>query len=121
MDELNFMKRDVYIMAPEAISTALFINPSQQFVCLYVHPSCRCLAMAPCKASYFFVVFEMPSGSKELRHTPYFSYSVLTFRLLEGGKLSARIQMLPNVFVQQMAAVIWSNTVMVSNSTRPAV
>jgi hypothetical protein len=27
-----------YIMAPEPISTAYFINPSHQFVCLYVYP-----------------------------------------------------------------------------------
>jgi hypothetical protein len=28
----------MYIMAPEPISTAHFINPSHQSVCLYVYP-----------------------------------------------------------------------------------
>jgi hypothetical protein len=28
----------MYIMAPEPISTAYFINPSHQSVCLYVYP-----------------------------------------------------------------------------------
>jgi hypothetical protein len=36
MSEPNFMKLGMYIMAPEPISTAYFINPSHQFVCLYV-------------------------------------------------------------------------------------
>jgi hypothetical protein len=34
----NFMKLGMYIMAPEPISTAYFINPTYQFVCLYVYP-----------------------------------------------------------------------------------
>jgi hypothetical protein len=33
-----FIKFDMYIMAPEPISTAFFINPSHQSVCLYVYP-----------------------------------------------------------------------------------
>jgi hypothetical protein len=36
MDEPIFMKLGMYIMAPEPISTEYFINPSHQFVCLYV-------------------------------------------------------------------------------------
>jgi hypothetical protein len=35
------LKHDMYIMAPEVISTAYFINPSQQAVCLCVCPSFR--------------------------------------------------------------------------------
>jgi hypothetical protein len=35
-------KLGVYIMAPEPISMACFINPSRQSVCLYVYPSYRC-------------------------------------------------------------------------------
>jgi hypothetical protein len=31
-----FTKLDVYIMAPEPISAAYFINPSHQSVCLYI-------------------------------------------------------------------------------------
>jgi hypothetical protein len=33
-----FMKLGMYIIAPEHISTAYFINPSHQSVCLYVYP-----------------------------------------------------------------------------------
>jgi hypothetical protein len=33
-----FMK----LVAPEPISSAYFINPSRQSVCLYVYPSYRC-------------------------------------------------------------------------------
>jgi hypothetical protein len=32
------MKLGMYITAPEPISTAYFINPSHQSVCLYVYP-----------------------------------------------------------------------------------
>jgi hypothetical protein len=38
MAEPIFMKRGMYIMAREHISTAYFINPSHQSVCLYVYP-----------------------------------------------------------------------------------
>jgi hypothetical protein len=38
MDEPIFMKLGMYIMAPEPISTAYFINPSPQSACLCVHP-----------------------------------------------------------------------------------
>jgi hypothetical protein len=37
-----FMKLDMYVMATEPISTAYYINPSHQFVCLYVYPSYSC-------------------------------------------------------------------------------
>jgi hypothetical protein len=37
MPEPIFMKLGMYIMAPESISTAYFINPSHQSVCLYVY------------------------------------------------------------------------------------
>jgi hypothetical protein len=33
------MELGMYIVAPEPTSTAYFINPSHQSVCLYVHPS----------------------------------------------------------------------------------
>jgi hypothetical protein len=33
-----FMKLRLYIMAPEPISKAYFINPSHQSVCLYAYP-----------------------------------------------------------------------------------
>jgi hypothetical protein len=33
-----FIKLGMYIMAPEPISMAYFINPSHQSVCLYVYP-----------------------------------------------------------------------------------
>jgi hypothetical protein len=46
MIEQIFMKFGMYIMAPEPISTAHVINPSHQFVCLYVYPSYRYLAKA---------------------------------------------------------------------------
>jgi hypothetical protein len=35
-------KLGMYIMAPEPISTAYFINPSHQSVCLYLYPSYHC-------------------------------------------------------------------------------
>jgi hypothetical protein len=38
MLEPIFMKPSTYIMPPEPISTAYFINPSHQSVCLYVCP-----------------------------------------------------------------------------------
>jgi hypothetical protein len=38
MPEPIFMKLGMFIMAPEPISTAYFINPSHQSVCLYVYP-----------------------------------------------------------------------------------
>jgi hypothetical protein len=38
MPEPVFMKLGMYIMAPEPISTAYFINPSHQSMCLYVYP-----------------------------------------------------------------------------------
>jgi hypothetical protein len=38
MPEQIFLKLDMYIMAPEPISTAYFINPSRQSVCMYVYP-----------------------------------------------------------------------------------
>jgi hypothetical protein len=34
-----FMKHCMYIIAPELISTAYFINPSHQSVCLHMYPS----------------------------------------------------------------------------------
>jgi hypothetical protein len=37
MGEPIFMKFGMYIMAPEPISTAYFINPSHQSACLYVY------------------------------------------------------------------------------------
>jgi hypothetical protein len=39
MPEHMFMKLGMYIVAPELISAAYFINPSHQSVCLYVYPS----------------------------------------------------------------------------------
>jgi hypothetical protein len=39
MAEPVFMKFGMYIMAPEPISTAYFVNPSRQPVCLYVYPT----------------------------------------------------------------------------------
>jgi hypothetical protein len=33
-----FMKLGMYIMAPEPMSMAYFLNPSHQSVCLYVYP-----------------------------------------------------------------------------------
>jgi hypothetical protein len=38
MPERIFMRLGMYIIAPGSISTAYFINPSQQSVCLYVCP-----------------------------------------------------------------------------------
>jgi hypothetical protein len=38
MPETIFMKLGTYIMAPEPISTAYFVYPSQQSVYLYVYP-----------------------------------------------------------------------------------
>jgi hypothetical protein len=38
MAEPIFMKLGMYIMAPQPITMAYFINPSHQFVCLYMHP-----------------------------------------------------------------------------------
>jgi hypothetical protein len=38
MPESIFMKLGMYIMVPEPIWTAYFINPSHQSVCLYVYP-----------------------------------------------------------------------------------
>jgi hypothetical protein len=38
MSEPIFMKLGMYIMAPEPFSTAYFINPSHQSVCVYVYP-----------------------------------------------------------------------------------
>jgi hypothetical protein len=38
MPETIFVKLGMYIMAPEPIWTAFFINPSHQSVCLYVYP-----------------------------------------------------------------------------------
>jgi hypothetical protein len=37
MPEPICMKPGMYVMAPEPISTAYFINPSQQSVCMYVY------------------------------------------------------------------------------------
>jgi hypothetical protein len=39
LPEAIFMKLGMYIMAPEPISMAYFINPSHQSVCLYAYPS----------------------------------------------------------------------------------
>jgi hypothetical protein len=39
MAEPIFMKLGMYIMAPEPISTAYFVNTSRLSVCLYVYPS----------------------------------------------------------------------------------
>jgi hypothetical protein len=36
------MKLGMYIMVPEPISAAYFMNPSHQSVCLYVYPSYNC-------------------------------------------------------------------------------
>jgi hypothetical protein len=41
MAEPISMKLGTYIMAPEPISTAYFIKPAYQSVCLHVYPSCR--------------------------------------------------------------------------------
>jgi hypothetical protein len=42
LTEPMFMKLGMYIMATESISTAYFLNPSHQPVCLCVHPPHRC-------------------------------------------------------------------------------
>jgi hypothetical protein len=42
MPEPILIKLGMYIMAPEPISKAYFINPSHHSVCLYVYPSYRC-------------------------------------------------------------------------------
>jgi hypothetical protein len=39
MLEPIFINLGMYIMAPKPISTAYFINPSHQSMCLYVYPS----------------------------------------------------------------------------------
>jgi hypothetical protein len=39
MPEQMFMELGMYIITPELISAAYFINPSHQFVCLCVYPS----------------------------------------------------------------------------------
>jgi hypothetical protein len=38
MAEPICMKLGIYVMAPDPISEAYFINPSPQSLCLYVHP-----------------------------------------------------------------------------------
>jgi hypothetical protein len=38
MAEPVFTKLGIYIMAPQPISTAYFINPSHQSVCMHVNP-----------------------------------------------------------------------------------
>jgi hypothetical protein len=38
MSEPVFMELGMYIMAPESISIAYFINPSHQSLCLYLYP-----------------------------------------------------------------------------------
>jgi hypothetical protein len=38
MPEPIYLELGMYIMAPEPISAAYFINPSHQSVCLYVYP-----------------------------------------------------------------------------------
>jgi hypothetical protein len=43
--EQIFMKLGMYVIAPESISTAYFINSSNQSVCLHVS-SCRCKVTA---------------------------------------------------------------------------
>jgi hypothetical protein len=40
--ERIFTRFDIYIVPPELISVAYFINPSHQSVCLYLYPSYRC-------------------------------------------------------------------------------
>jgi hypothetical protein len=42
MSEPVFIKHSMYIMAPDPLSTAYFINPSHHSVCLYVYPSYLC-------------------------------------------------------------------------------
>jgi hypothetical protein len=42
MPEPIFTKLGMHVMATESVSTAFFINPSHQTVCLYVYPSYRC-------------------------------------------------------------------------------
>jgi hypothetical protein len=39
MPEPIFMKFGINVVPPEPISTAYFINPSQQFMCLQVYPT----------------------------------------------------------------------------------
>jgi hypothetical protein len=39
MAEPVFMKHGMYILAPEPITLAYFVNPSHQSVCLYVYPT----------------------------------------------------------------------------------
>jgi hypothetical protein len=51
-----FMKLGMYIMAPEPISTAYYINPSHQSVCLYVYPSYHCKATARLSVSLHSVL-----------------------------------------------------------------
>jgi hypothetical protein len=38
MPEPIFMEFGMYIMAPEPISTAYFVNPSRQFICMFIPP-----------------------------------------------------------------------------------
>jgi hypothetical protein len=42
MPEPIFMKLGMYVMEPESISTAYFINLSHQSMCLYVYIPYRC-------------------------------------------------------------------------------
>jgi hypothetical protein len=56
MPEPNFMKLGMNNMATEPISTAYFINPSHQIVCLYVYPSYRYKITAPLGISLLSVL-----------------------------------------------------------------
>jgi hypothetical protein len=47
-----FMKAGMYIMAPEPISKAYFINPSHRSLCLCVYPFYLCYAKAQYSISF---------------------------------------------------------------------
>jgi hypothetical protein len=38
MPEPNFIKLNIYVMTPDPILAAYFINPTHQSACLYVYP-----------------------------------------------------------------------------------
>jgi hypothetical protein len=69
MSESIFMKLCMCIMTTEPMSTAYFIDPSQQSVCLHVSPSYCCKAMAQLSVSLHLV---LDNGSVTLVYTRMF-------------------------------------------------
>jgi hypothetical protein len=133
MPEAIFMKLCMYIMSPEPISTAYFINPSHQSVCLHVYPSYCCKTTARLSVFLYSVLGNVSVNTfpRQRLHTTidacvwesvcvfYRSYSVKTLlrlRRIVGGVVFCAVRVVwkdSRLFFQKLLVYIYFYSCMI--------